>query len=349
MKTDNRETSERCPVETASKKMEVNRNISIVPTKVDNYLTEKERLDYRQYRKTFLTYLLRRGKNPKKAKGYSPYSVYNTANRTARFDLWTWRHDEGYSTPPTEEEARAYMEEVAFRDVTEATKGKIREALLRYSKWIHHKFGRDEWEFEWNFDSGGGNVGPRDFLTGDERHKIRQAALDEGDGWKFTSLVWTALDAGLRPVEVYRARTSWVDVENSTLRIPREESSKNEGNWRVGLTDRTATALESWLEERRDGEKYQNTDKLWLTRRGNEYGSRELSRLLRRLCDRADIEYEDRSMSFYAIRHSTGTYMTKERDLAATKAQLRHQSVKTTMKYDNVPVEDRQDALEKMG
>jgi integrase len=54
-------------------------------------------------------------------------------------------------------------------------------------------------------------------------------------------------------------------------------------------------------------------------------------------------------MSFYAIRHSTGTYMTKERDLAATKAQLRHQSVKTTMKYDNVPVEDRQDALEKMG
>jgi hypothetical protein len=37
--------------------------------------------------------------------------------------------------------------------------------------------------------------------------------------------------------------------------------------------------------------------------------------------------------------------MTKGRDLAATKAQLRHKSVKTTMKYDQVPVEDRQDGL----
>ena len=41
--------------------------------------------------------------------------------------------------------------------------------------------------------------------------------------------------------------------------------------------------------------------------------------------------------------------MTKERDLAATQAQLRHELVKTTLKYDNVPVEDRRDALENMG
>jgi hypothetical protein len=41
--------------------------------------------------------------------------------------------------------------------------------------------------------------------------------------------------------------------------------------------------------------------------------------------------------------------MTKERDLVATKSQLRHKSVKTTMKYDAAPVEDRKDALDKMG
>jgi hypothetical protein len=41
--------------------------------------------------------------------------------------------------------------------------------------------------------------------------------------------------------------------------------------------------------------------------------------------------------------------MTKERDLAATKSQLRHKAPKTTMKYDQVPVEDRRDALDKMG
>ena len=51
----------------------------------------------------------------------------------------------------------------------------------------------------------------------------------------------------------------------------------------------------------------------------------------------------------YSIRHSVGTYMIRERDLAAAKAQLRHKNPQTIMKYDQVPVEDRRDALDRMG
>jgi len=54
-------------------------------------------------------------------------------------------------------------------------------------------------------------------------------------------------------------------------------------------------------------------------------------------------------MSWYSIRHSVGTYMTREEDLAAAQTQLRHKSRKTTMKYDQTPVEDRKDALDRMG
>jgi integrase len=54
-------------------------------------------------------------------------------------------------------------------------------------------------------------------------------------------------------------------------------------------------------------------------------------------------------MSWYSLRHSTGTYMTREEDLAAAQAQLRHRSPQTTMQYDQAPVEDRQDALDRMG
>ena len=54
-------------------------------------------------------------------------------------------------------------------------------------------------------------------------------------------------------------------------------------------------------------------------------------------------------MSWYTIRHSVGTHMTREEDLAAAQAQLRHQSPETTMKYDQTPVEDRRDALDRMG
>lgn len=86
-----------------------------------------------------------------------------------------------------------------------------------------------------------------------------------------------------------------------------------------------------------------------MTRHGNPYQSQSLRYLLKRLCDIADIPSENRRMSWYAIRHSVGTYMTREEDLAAAQAQLRHRSEQTTMKYDQTPVEDRKDALNRMG
>jgi integrase len=68
-----------------------------------------------------------------------------------------------------------------------------------------------------------------------------------------------------------------------------------------------------------------------------------------KLCEIAGINTDNRHMSWYSIRHSVGTYMTREEDLAAAQAQLRHKSPETTMKYDQTPVEDRRDALDRMG
>lgn len=369
-------------------RLDPGRNIVLVPGPNQEFLSPKEQIDYRDYREQFLKWLLREGKNPEEALGYSEYTVYESGYRTAAFDLWTWKRHNEYRIPPKEDDADVYIQDIAFSDRAQSTKGKIEEGLMRYSKWLGHYQGIDEWEFDYTFTSSGGNSHPADFLTVEERHDIRRAALnygtipsyhnlrarererwteyvahilekstdhvgpddwDEVDSWKFTSLVWTSLDAGFRPVEVQRANTSWVDTKNEVLRIPKEDSAKNEGNWIVSLTSRTATALDRWLHEREYHEMYEDSDRLWLTRRGNPYASKSLARLLRRLCCDAGIATEYRQMSWYAIRHSVGTYMTKERDLAATKAQLRHKDPKTTMKYDRVPVEDRQDALDRMG
>ena len=364
------------------------RNITLIPQSGDAKLTDKEYVDYWSYRKKLLSYLLKLGKSEEKAQGYSPYTVYSDTYRQTTFDEWVWERHDGYHVPPDQDDATAYLEKVAFSDRTQTDKGKIQEMLRRYSKFLQYQYGQDAWEFEYSFNGSGGNHQPADFLTVDERQKIRQAALNKGsipaynqltaaerkewsgyvaqeldkpfddvgredwekiDGWKITSLVWTSLDAGLRPVEVGRAKTSWVDIENQVLRIPKEESSKNEGNWLVSLTERTVMALDRWLQERSIRDRYEDTDKVWLTMRENPYGSQSLARLLRTLCEDAGIDTEDRQMSWYSIRHSVGTLMTKERDLAATKAQLRHKSPKTTMKYDQVPVEDRRDALDRMG
>lgn len=252
-------------------------------------------------------------------------------------------------------------------------------------KWLAHERGLGSWTPDITFSST--TTQPRDFLTLDERNAIRDAALEYGsipsynnltaaererwkrylaqrfekpkseitpsdwekaNGWKIPSLVWVSLDAGLRPIEVERSSMSWVDTQNGVLRIPKEESSKNRDNWIVSLRSQTAEMLERWRDERLAYSAYDDTDAIWLTREGNPYSVSSLRYLLHRLCEIADIETETRKMSWYAIRHSVGTYMTRAEDLAATQAQLRHRSPKTTMKYDQVPPEDRQDALERM-
>lgn len=364
------------------------RSIPVVPQSHDHVLTERELVDYKAQRVKFLSWLLNVGKNPDRAEGYAEYTVYSTAYRTARFDKWLWEERGSYVYPPSKDDADDYLDYLAYSDVGQTEKGKLQEGIQHLGKWLHHERGGDEWEFDFKFDGTGGNHQPQDFLTYSERRSIRQEALNHGeipdykslspeersgwkhhiakilgkeyddvvpedfdrvDGWKIPSLVWVSLDAGLRPDEVSNVRESWIDTDNAVLRIPKEESSKNEGNWTVSLTERTATAVERWKEERQMYDRYHNSHLLWLTNRGNPYGSKSLRRLLHKLCEGAGIETANRQMSWYTIRHSVGTLMTKERDLAATKSQLRHKAPKTTMKYDQVPVEDRRDALDNMG
>ena len=350
-------------------------------------LNEKQLVDYRNRRESFIRWLMHLGKDPKMAEGYSRDTVRGTAYRTDQFNRWVWAEENGYSMTLTHAHADDYMRELLYSETSATHKSNIQKALKRYFNWIADEKDGKPWEPKRPFSTSIGDDSPRDFLTTEERTKIREAALqygsipsyssvtpkersrwkahlaqrfgkpksevtpddwDRANSWKYTSLVWTSLDCGLRPIEVERAKTSWVDLDNGVLRIPKEDSAKNEGNWVVALTDRTVDALDHWLQERGQYEKYNGTEMLWLTREENPYQSQSLRRLLLKLCEMASIPVEYRKMSWYALRHSTGTAMTHHRGLAATKAQLRHKSEQTTMKYDNVPAEHRRDALERM-
>jgi len=134
--------------------------------------------------------------------------------------------------------------------------------------------------------------------------------------------VWASLDGGLRPIEVGRVKTTWVDTDNAVLRIPADESAKNDENWAVSLREGTAEMLEKWIDERRLYPKYDDTDALWLTRENNPYRSTALQYVIHKLCEEAGISTENRDLSWYAIRHFTGTYLAREDGLAAAQAQL---------------------------
>jgi site-specific recombinase XerD len=350
-------------------------------------LSERELLDYKDHKRSLLRWAYSLGKNPDKAEGYSKSVIDQMTYQIDAFYRWYWDEMGHYTTRVTTDDADDYMQEIAYGDTTNAHKSTVQKCLKRLYKYRDRELGEDaEWDPEHAFSETQNK--PQDFLTIDERRAIREAALelgsvptydylspeerdhwkihlaqrfekpksevgpddfDRANGWKVPSMVWTSLDAGLRPIEVGRAKTHWVDVDNKMLRIPKEESSKNVENWSVALSDRTAKALERWLRERPNHGRYDGTDALWLTQMENPYGSQSLRRLLRRLCEIAEIPTENRQMSWYTIRHSVGTYFAREEDLAAAQAQLRHKSIETTAKYDQVPVEDRREALDRMG
>jgi site-specific recombinase XerD len=362
-------------------------DVPLVADESEQYLRQKQYVDYENHRRKFVEWLLTFGKDPDTAGGYSTDTVYRTAYRCGKFDRFVWQEENGYVIPLTPEHADQYMRHLARGEYSQSHKSNTQHSIRRYFKWRHHEFGEELWEPELTFSSGG-RENPPDFLSLDERKTIRQAALDYGsipdyssltpaertrwrkhvsqqlrkpleevtpddwnrvNGWKYTSLVWVSLDTGLRPAEVGSASVSWVDLSNQVLRILTEDSVKNRDNWLVSISERTADALERWLDERENYQRYEDTERLWLTRENNPYRPQSLRRLLIRLCDQAGIDTNNRRISWYSIRHSVGTYMTREEDLAAAKAQLRHKSVQTTMKYDQAPVEDRRDALDRMG
>jgi integrase len=279
------------------------------------------------------------------------------------------------------------MKKLAYGDTSQDNKANQMKAVKTLFRWRAYELGEEEWEPEITFSNDTSTTNPKDYLTLEERKRLREAVLNYGsvphyhsitpeerdrwkthlarryekpkeevgpkdferaNSWKYPSLIWTTLDAGLRPIEVERSTTEWVDLENKVLRIPKDESSKNTDNWVVSLTDRTTNALRRWLSERQNYDKYADSDSIWLTRDGNPYQSYSLNHLLRRVCDEADISTEDRDLTWYSIRHSVGTYMAREEGLAAAQAQLRHKSPETTLRYDQTPVEDRRDALNNM-
>lgn len=361
--------------------------VTIVPEPSENYLNQRQELDYRSHRKQCLEWLLAIGKEPEKAQGYALATVKGRAYRMDQFYRWVWDTRGGYTVNVSHDDADDWLYYLAKEDNSNAHNNNCRKALLMLYKWREYELGCEPWEPEISFARNSGTTTPRDYLTLEERSKVREAALEYGsvpeydyltpedrsrwkaylaqrfekpksevsradwdraNGWKIPSLVSAGLDAALRPIEVKRASVDWVDTENGVLRIPKEDSAKNEGNWIVSLQTRTAEMLNRWLKERSARSKYDETDALWLTREGNRFGSSSLKYILERCCDIADVSTDNRSLSWYSIRHSTGTYMTREEDLAAAQTQLRHKSPESTMKYDQTPVEDRKNALERM-
>ena len=270
-----------------------------------------------------------------------------------------------------------------YSEYEESTLNNFVKTLKRIFKYFNHEKGKNiEWECPIDINETG--VTNRDYFKKDEFRPLYEASLEHGtvkhyhscspeerdelkahlaqrfekaksevgpddfqkaNSFKIPSIVSVSLDCGLRPVEVGRTKKEWVNLEESTLDIPKEESSKNTENWKCVLSNKSARALEKWVDERSSYRKYNGVDELWLNEKGNPYGSSPLNYLLEQLIERGGIRPAGRDLSWYSIRHGTATVWVDEEDLHDAREQLRHKNFETTLGYSNSGIRNRKEEV----
>lgn len=211
------------------------------------------------------------------------------------------------------------------------------EASLEYGSVRHyHSCSRDERDelkahLAQRFEMEKSEIGPDEFVR--------------ANSFKIPSIVSVSLDCGLRPVEVCRAKTYWVNFEENTLDIPKDESRKNSDNWKCVLSDNSMRALEKWCDERASYEKYAGRDDLWLNKKGNRYGSDSLNYLLDDLIEIGGVEPAGRDLSWYGIRHGVATVWADDENAHDAREQLRHKDVETSLGYAHSATENRRNTV----
>ena len=360
-------------------------DVVVVPGPTEEYLNQRQLEDYRSYRADMIKWMLNLGKNPDKVEGYAVDTVKQRAYQIDKFYRWIWEQEDGYTLKATVELADEYSKELAYEDYSQTHKAQAQKGIKTLFKYFNHERGEDiDWEPEIKFNNGGSTHQVRDFLSSEERRKIKQASLEYGsiphydsvdpeerdrwkahlaqrfekpkeevgkegweraNGWKYPSIIYASMDAGFRPKEIERAKLSWLDLENEMLRIPKDDSTKNTDNWHVALSTRTANILRNWMSERENYDRYNGRDAIWLTQYGNPYNKHSLNDLLKKLCEKANIPIKNRDLTWYSIRHSVGTQMSRDQGPAAVQQQLRQKSYEMAIRYDQAPVDERKKTL----
>lgn len=345
---------------------------------LDN-LHARTREDYETWKQSVMEWLTHEGKDPERLRGYAEETLRGTNYKIDQVMRWLW-NQRGYTTELTPDDADALMRELGrYTEYSDANLNNFVKALKRLFKYYNHEKGKEyEWDCKLNLTEE--KVTNRDYFYKREFRSLYEAALEYGtvrhyhsctpeerdelkatlaqrfektkdevsvddferaNSFKIPSIISVSLDCGLRPIEVGRAKTYWVNFEENSLDIPKEESSKNEDNWQCVLSEKSVRALEKWCEERASYDKYAGRDELWLNKRGNPYGSNSLNYLLDDLIETTGIEPAGRDLSYYSIRHGVASAWADEENIHDAKEQLRHKNVETTIGYAHSAAENR--------
>jgi integrase len=160
--------------------------VVLIPEPTEEYLNQRQLEDYRAYRADMIKWLLNLGKNPDKVEGYAVDTVKQRAYQIDQFYRWIWEQGDGYTLKATTDLADKYSKELAYEDHSRTHKAQAQKSIKTLFKYLNHERGEDiDWEPEVKFNNGGKTHQVRDYLSSEERRKIKQANL----AWSWKTLL----------------------------------------------------------------------------------------------------------------------------------------------------------------
>lgn len=141
-------------------------------------LNPRESVDFREHRKQLFWWLANFGKDPARAEGYAEETLRTRGYLIDEFYRWVWDIENTYITWASHDHADDWVAELAISKNGNSYKNNSIKAVRMLFKYQHHIHGTEEWQPPFRFHEKG--TKPRDYLTTEERRKIRDASLAYG-------------------------------------------------------------------------------------------------------------------------------------------------------------------------
>lgn len=135
--------------------------------------------NYEGFKRDFLTWLLRQGKDPKKGKGYAKGTVRTTHYRIEHSYRWKWDKEGEMTTEFTPEDADELIELLHTRTTkSESEVAKFQKSIKRLLKYFNHSKGQNyEWEPD-HLDDKGSDSMSHNYFKKYELGKLYTAAIE---------------------------------------------------------------------------------------------------------------------------------------------------------------------------
>ena len=161
------------------------------------------------------------------------------------------------------------------------------------------------------------------YLIQDEIKKIFSVIKSRRD----KALFRIAYRHGLRASEVGLLRRSDIDWDRMKIYVHRLKGGLS--GEQIMDTDEVSE-LRSYLRQRKD-----NSEVLFLSKKGNPLGARQLNNLMKNYCDAAGIPKE--KAHFHSLRHSIGVHlMDAGADVLFVRDILGHKNIQNTLIYAQI-------------